>query len=104
MPGAWYQEADSGESGLGWLRELLPLAHEGLADWGVDPEVRNRLLGIIEGRCLSGQNGADWQVATVRRFEAKGRSRAEALREMVAAYAVNMHSNRPVHTWELPDA
>ncbi len=86
------------------LRELLPLAHEGLADWGVDPEVRNRLLGIIEGRCLSGQNGADWQVATVRRFEAKGRSRAEALREMVAAYAVNMHSNRPVHTWELPDA
>ncbi len=84
------------------LRELLPMAHEGLADWGVDAEVRNRLLGVIEGRCLSGQNGADWQVATVRRFEARGRSRAEALREMVAAYAENMHSNEPVHTWELP--
>lgn len=84
------------------LRELLPVAHEGLAAWGVDADVRNRLLGVIEGRCLSGQNGADWQIATVRRLEARGLSRADALREMVAAYAANMHSNEPVHTWELP--
>jgi gamma-glutamyl:cysteine ligase YbdK (ATP-grasp superfamily) len=84
------------------LRELLPMAHEGLAAWGVDAAVRDRLLGVIEGRCLSGQNGADWQVAAVRRLEARGRSRADALREMVAAYARGMHSNEPVHTWELP--
>lgn len=84
------------------LRELLPMAHEGLDAWGVDVAVRNRLLGVIEGRCLSGQNGADWQVATVRRLEARGLSRHDALREMVAAYAANMHANEPVHTWELP--
>ncbi|MCA0296762.1 MAG: glutamate--cysteine ligase [Actinobacteria bacterium] len=84
------------------LRELLPMAHEGLESWGVSTAVRDRLLGIIEGRCLTGQNGADWQVATVRRLEARGLSRADALREMVAVYAVNMHSNEPVHTWELP--
>jgi hypothetical protein len=29
-------------------------------------------------------------------------SRQDALREMVAAYAVNMHGNEPVHTWDLP--
>jgi gamma-glutamyl:cysteine ligase YbdK (ATP-grasp superfamily) len=84
------------------LRELLPMAHLGLAAWGVDTEIRERLLGIIEGRCLTGQNGADWQVAAVRRFEARGLSRAAALREMVSVYAEHMHSNEPVHTWELP--
>ena len=84
------------------LRELLPLAVEGLTDWGVDAAVRDRLLGIIEARCLTGRNGADWQVAAVRRLENRGLSRTDALREMVAAYAVNMHSNEPVHTWELP--
>ncbi|MFT4110404.1 glutamate--cysteine ligase [Propionicimonas sp.] len=84
------------------LRELLPMAHQGLDAWGVAPAVRNRLLGVIEGRCLSGQNGADWQVATVRRWEARGLSRPDALREMLAAYAAHMHANEPVHTWELP--
>jgi gamma-glutamyl:cysteine ligase YbdK (ATP-grasp superfamily) len=85
------------------LRELLPLAVEGLTSWGVDAAVRDRLLGIIEARCLTGRNGADWQVAAVRKLEARGLSRTDALREMVAAYTANMHSNEPVHTWELPD-
>ncbi len=84
------------------LRELLPMARVGLAAWGMDTAVADRLLGVIEGRCLTGQNGADWQVSTVRRLEARGLSRAEALREMVAAYAENMHGNEPVHTWALP--
>ncbi|MGV8910176.1 MAG: glutamate--cysteine ligase [Propionicimonas sp.] len=84
------------------LRELLPMAREGLTTWGMDADVRDRLLGVIEGRCKSGQNGAEWQVTTVRRLEARGLSREDALREMVAAYAVNMHGNEPVHTWALP--
>ena len=33
------------------LRRLLPLAHQGLAAWGVDSSVSDRLLGVIEGRC-----------------------------------------------------
>lgn len=84
------------------LRELLPRAHEGLDAWGVEPEVRDRLLGVIEARCLTGRNGADWQAATVRAFEARGLDRGEALRQMVALYAQNMHTNEPVHTWEVP--
>jgi len=46
------------------LRRLLPMAHEGLQEWGVDAVDRDRLLGIIEGRCLTGRNGAQWQSAT----------------------------------------
>lgn len=68
----------------------------------MDAEARDRLLGVIEGRCLTGQNGADWQIKTVRNYEARGMSRTEALREMIEHYATNMHSNEPVHTWEVP--
>src|SRR4029079_19113044 len=44
------------------LRRLLPMAREGLAEWGVDSATSERLLGIIEQRCLLGTNGAEWFV------------------------------------------
>ncbi|MBI1377307.1 MAG: glutamate--cysteine ligase [Frankiales bacterium] len=81
------------------LRRLLPLAHEGLRSWGVDDTIRERLLGVIEGRCTTGRNGATWQVETVRRFEAAGMDRREALRRMTQEYVDRMHTNEPVHTW-----
>jgi hypothetical protein len=81
------------------LRRLLPLARGGLDACGVEPRVRDRLLGIIEGRCVSGVNGASWQVDTVRTLEASGTDRLPALHEMLQRYVVNMHSNEPVHTW-----
>jgi hypothetical protein len=81
------------------LRRLLPLAHEGLERWGVDREDRDRLLGIVEARCLTGRNGATWQAGAVRDLEARGCGRAEALRRMTLAYRELMHANEPVHTW-----
>jgi hypothetical protein len=81
------------------LRRLLPLADEGLARWGVDAADRTRLLGMIEGRCLNHANGASWQADTVRALEERGRSRADALREMTVRYRELMHGNEPVHTW-----
>src|SRR5579859_1664720 len=48
------------------LRRLLPQAHEGLLGWGVDPAHADRLLGIIEQRCLTGRTGAAWQMATAK--------------------------------------
>src|ERR671921_659565 len=35
------------------LRRLLPLAYEGLDAWGVDAADRDRLLGIVERRCVT---------------------------------------------------
>lgn len=86
------------------LRRLLPMAHEGLERWGVSQAVRERYLSIIEQRCLRGVNGASWQSDCVAAFEARGLPRAEALREMLRLYIDGMHSNEPVHTWELPGA
>src|SRR5579859_7073459 len=80
------------------LRRLLPLAREGLAGWGVDAAQADRLLGVIEQRCLTGQTGAAWQIATVGGAGA-GVGRAEALRQMTQRYIENMHTNTPVHAW-----
>jgi hypothetical protein len=84
------------------LRHLLPLAHEGLEEWGVSAAVRDRYLGVIEGRCTSGMNGAAWQVATVERLEDKGADRASALSGMLERYVEGMAANEPVHTWKVP--
>ncbi|HYO04717.1 MAG TPA: glutamate--cysteine ligase [Mycobacterium sp.] len=84
------------------LRELLPLAHEGLERWDVSKDVRDRFLGVIEGRAKTGRNGAVWQVETVRALQERGLARPQALAEMLRLYCERMHSNEPVHTWDGP--
>ena len=80
------------------LRRLLPMAHEGLDRWGVSAEVRDRLLGVIEQRCLLGTNGAEWFVSRVR--ARAGEDRWDALRATLLEYRERMHSNEPVHAWD----
>ncbi len=84
------------------LRTLLPMADEGLRRWQVAAEVRDRYLGVIEGRAKTGRNGSAWQVATVRALQEQGMARPQALAEMLRRYCEQMHSNEPVHTWEQP--
>lgn len=79
------------------VRRLLPLAHEGLAAWGVDPDEAHHYLDIIEQRCLLGTNGAEWFARQMR--ERDGEDRYDALRAVLGDYRVRMHDNRPVHTW-----
>ena len=82
------------------LRHLLPMAHQGLEEWGVATGDSDRLLGVIEQRCLRNVNGASWQAPEFhRQFERH--DRPEALREMMRAYVDHMHSNEPVATWPL---
>jgi hypothetical protein len=82
------------------LRRLLPLAHEGLDRWGVAPGDRDRLLGIIEQRCLHHRNGAAWQAAEFHRlYDGSKLDRRDALRGMTVRYRDLMHSNEPVHAW-----
>ncbi len=85
------------------LRRLLPMAHEGLARWGMDTAVRERLLGIIEQRCLTQVNGAEWQARTFHQIDSHDQplDRRDALREMLRRYIEHMHTNEPVHTWPL---
>jgi gamma-glutamyl:cysteine ligase YbdK (ATP-grasp superfamily) len=84
------------------LRRLLPAAHEGLESVGISAADRERLLGVIERRCVTMQNGAAWQAAAFHRLYDAGLERAQALRQMTVAYREHMHANEPVHGWPLP--
>ena len=80
------------------LRRLLPMAREGLEAWGVPTQESDRLLGIIEQRCLTETNGAEW---FVRRMEQRAdQERFDALRATLLEYRERMHTNEPVHTWD----
>ncbi|MEH1129996.1 glutamate--cysteine ligase [Micromonospora sp. CPCC 206061] len=82
------------------LRRLLPMAYEGLDQWGVDPAERDRLLRVIEQRCLTGRNGAAWQVETLHALEDNDNlDRRSALRQVLKRYIEHMHENVPVHEW-----
>jgi hypothetical protein len=83
------------------LRKLLPMAREGLARWEIDSASADRLLEIIERRCVLGVNGASWQAAAFHSLYER-LDRPDALREMTVRYRELMHSNEPVHTWPVP--
>ena len=92
--------------GTGWvrpdelvLRRLLPMAHEGLRRSGVSDQARERLLGILERRCVTRRTSSVWQRETVAALEHRGRSRNAALCEMLRRYLEHMRSGEPVHTW-----
>ena len=81
------------------IQWLLPKAYEGLDRYGVDGAIRDRLLGIVEQRCLTGRNGAYWQTRTVEAEQARGLDRLQALHAMLQRYATHQRTNQPVHTW-----
>jgi hypothetical protein len=82
------------------LRRLLPLADEGLRRWGIDTVDVDRLLQIIERRCVTLRNGASWQSHVFHHLhDERGMARPQALREMIRRYRDHMHSNDPVHDW-----
>ena len=82
------------------LRDLLPKAYLGLAKFGVEPAIRDRLLGVIEERCRTRRNGAVWQSEAVAAAERNRRlNRPAALHDMLLRYSLLQHANQPVHTW-----
>jgi hypothetical protein len=74
------------------------MARDGLAEWGVDSATSDRLLGIIEQRCLLQTNGAEWFVR--RMAQRSDMKRFDALRATLLEYRERMHTNEPVHTWD----
>ena len=81
------------------VRRLLPIAREGLERTAIDPADADRLLEIIERRCVTLRNGAAWQSEVFHHFYDKGMERTQALRRMTKLYREHMHSNVPVHDW-----
>ena len=81
------------------LRHLLPLAHAGLEQMGVDAAVRERLLGVIERRCVTGRNGATWLIDELAHQRSLTDDRRAAMRATTQEYQRHMHDGAPVHEW-----
>jgi hypothetical protein len=64
----------------------------------VDSADADRLLGVVEQRCLTGRTGATWQVETVHALNGPA-DRQTALHRMTQAYIDRMASNEPCHRW-----
>ncbi|MFQ5444054.1 MAG: hypothetical protein ACE5EK_05495 [Nitrospinales bacterium] len=74
---------------------LLPAAREGLRMAGlVEADVSHYLDEVLLPRITSGQNGAAWQRAFIRKY-------GEDFQEMTQAYLEHQKKNIPVHEWKV---
>ena len=84
------------------LKELLPIAREGLKKNKVDKNDIDKYLNVIEERAKSHMNGARWQLRAYTKL-IKETNRDEALCALTAAIVKNQEDGIPVHKWKLPD-
>jgi gamma-glutamyl:cysteine ligase YbdK (ATP-grasp superfamily) len=80
------------------VRQLLPVAEEGLDSCGVDSSESRTVLGVIQARLESGIIPARWQKQVVDRIRGTV-DRTEALTRMLELYVRESKSGRPVYEW-----
>lgn len=83
------------------LKELLPIAKEGLKKAQVAANDVDRLLGIIEERVSSGKTGSQWMISSFEELS-KNASKDTALIALTAGMSRRQQSGQPVHTWDMP--
>jgi CBS domain-containing protein len=83
------------------LKELLPIAREGLAKAAIDQADIDRLLGIIEERVETGKTGSQWALDGFNQLS-KEVDTDEALVAITAGMSRRQQEGQPVHTWDLP--
>lgn len=85
------------------LKELLPLAKEGLRKQKINEEDIDRYLGVIEERAKRHTNGARWQLQVFSDLK-KNITTDEASAIIAASMVKYQEKEIPVHQWEMPDA
>lgn len=84
------------------LKELLPLAHQGLQSYQVDQKDIDHYLGIIEKRAATHLNGARWSLRAYTKL-LKETSKDEALSTLTSSMIENTRIGIPGHEWPLPE-
>ncbi len=85
------------------LNELIPIAREGLQSRGIAEEDIERYLGVIEARAKAHKTGARWLLQSFTKLS-KEVNQDEGLTVITSAMIRNQMSEKPVHTWPLPNA
>ena len=76
------------------LKELLPLARDGLCSMDIDQSEIDDWLGIIEARVATGRNGAAWQRCWVKK-------NGLDMTSLTQAYLEHQNSGALVHEWPI---
>ena len=84
------------------LEELIPLARIGLHAHKVNTADIDKYLGTIEQRARHQANGASWMIQTYSNFLEKT-NKEEALCTLTNELIDHQNTNKPVHTWEIPE-
>ncbi len=80
------------------IRELLPVAEEGLAMLGIEESESRKFLGLIRDRLAGEMTPARWQQRVLSRLE-KELPRREALAAMLQIYLRNSNTGQPITQW-----
>lgn len=84
------------------LKELVPIAEEGLQKANIDPKDIKRYMAVIKGRAKTGKSGSQWMLDSFESLKKKG-SRDEALIAVTAGLVKRQKKDEPVHKWDLAD-
>jgi len=76
------------------LDAVLPMARQGLRDFGLPDAEIEHYLGVVEARVRSGQTGSAWQLQRLARVGGD-------VHRMMDDYLDNQRSGAPVHEWNL---
>ena len=82
------------------LKELIPIAEDGLKKAKINKKDINRYLDVIRDRVESGMSGSQWALDSFAQLKKKG-TVAEAMVAITAATAKRQKKNTPVHKWKL---
>ena len=82
------------------LKELIPLAKEGLALKNIDPADSSHYLSIIEERVKSKQTGSQWMISFGQKYKGKF-SKEEIATTLTANTLYYQKLNQPIHTWTM---
>lgn len=82
------------------LKELLPLAKQGLADRKVNKNDMDLYLGIIQQRVEKGMTGSRWMLDSFGSL-LKQSTKDEATAAITASMLKNQMEDKPVHNWPI---
>ncbi len=82
------------------LKELIPIAREGLQKANIAAQDTSRYLDIIQERVETGRTGSQWQLSSLEQLCKEGK-KEEALVATTAAMFNRQQQAMPVHQWPL---
>ncbi len=98
---SWFNQKNYYASDL-LLKELIPLAEEGLKAQKVKQTDINKYMDILKERVESGKTGSYWMLKSFSKL-IKETNKEEVLAAITAATIKNQKTMEPVHKWELAE-